>query len=59
MNSEILRAFFRSGTFLVIVSVFLVLSLSRESAEFVVSVCTLAIGVTLMGLVLAVNHLTK
>lgn len=45
--------------FLVIVSVFLVLSVGRESAEFVVSVCTLAIGVTLMGLVLAVNHLTK
>lgn len=59
MNSEILRAFFRSGMFLVIVSVFLVLSVGCESAEFVVSVCTLAIGVTLMGLVLAVNHLTK
>lgn len=59
MNSEILRAFFRSGMFLVLVSVFLVLSVGRESAEFVVSVCTLAIGVTLMGLVLAVNHLTK
>ena len=59
MNREILRAFFRSGTFLVVVSVLLLLSLQRDSAEFVISVCTLAIGVTLMGLVLAVNRLTK
>lgn len=59
MNREILRAFFRSGTFLVVVSVLLLLSLQRDSAEFVISVCTLAIGITLMGLVLAVNRLTR
>jgi hypothetical protein len=35
------------------------LSLSRDSAEFVISVCTLAMGVALMGLVLVVNRMTR
>ncbi len=59
MNHELLQAFFRSGMFLVVVSVLLVLAVPRESAEFVISVCTLTMGITLLGLVILVNHMTK
>ncbi len=59
MAPDILRSFFRSGVFLVMVSAILILALPRNSAEFVVSVCTLFLGVTLLGLITLVNRLTR
>ena len=46
------KPFFRAGLFLVVASVFLLFQVPRESAEFVVTVLTLLIGVTLAGLAL-------
>lgn len=44
------KPFLRAGLFLVVASVFLLFQVPRESAEFVVTVLTLLIGVTLAGL---------
>jgi hypothetical protein len=54
---DLLRAFFRAGMFVVLVSVALMLALPRDSAEFVISVCSLAIGLVLIGLVTLVTRL--
>jgi hypothetical protein len=51
MTPEFLRAFFRAGVFIAGVSLLLVFASERSSAEFVVSVCSLMIGLLLMGLV--------
>jgi hypothetical protein len=59
MSPEALRLFFRAGIFLTIMALILVFSVPRESAEFVASVCSLAIGLTLCGLVVLVIRLPK
>ena len=59
MGSDLLRTFFRSGMFIVLLSIVLILATPRDSAEFVVSVCSLGIGVTLLALVAFVNHMTE
>jgi hypothetical protein len=59
MTSDALRAFFRAGIFLVVVSFGLVLTTRPETAEFVVSVCSLMIGGTLVGLIVFVNWLAQ
>lgn len=59
MSPELLRGFFRSGVFIAGVALLLVLASPRESAEFVISVCSLAIGLALMGLVAAFSRLTR
>jgi len=51
MNPEALKAFFRGGVFIAGVALILMLALPRDSAEFVVSTCSLLIGVALMALV--------
>ena len=48
MNPEALRAFFRAGIFIAGVALVLMLALPRDSAEFVVSTCSLMLGLTLM-----------
>lgn len=52
MTSEFLRGFLRAGVFVALISLGLVLTVQRDSAEFVISVCSLAIGLTLVGLVM-------
>lgn len=59
MSPDALRAFFRSGTFIVVVAIILILAVPRDSAEFVVSVCSLMIGLTLLGLVMLVNWISN
>ncbi len=49
MNPEVLRAFFRAGIFIAGVALILMLAVPRASAEFVVSTCSLGIGLTLIG----------
>ncbi len=59
MNSEALRAFFRSGVFIAGLALILMLALPRDSAEFVVSTCSLMIGLALMAGVGLVVLLTR
>jgi hypothetical protein len=59
MNPEALRLFFRTGIFVTITALILVFAVPRESAEFVISVCSLSIGLTLSGLVILVSRLTS
>ena len=59
MGPELLRAFFRSGMFIVLLAIVLIFAVPRDSAEFVISVCSLAVGITLLGLVVLVNRLTQ
>ena len=51
MSPELLRTFFRSGMFIVLVALVLIVAVPRESAEFVISVCSLMIGLSLLGLI--------
>lgn len=59
MAPDALRSFFRFGVFVTVAAFLLVLATPRDSAEFVVSVCSLAIGLTLTVLVIVVMRLTK
>jgi preprotein translocase subunit Sss1 len=59
MTTEALRAFFRAGVFVTVVSLGLVLAVRRDSAEFVISVCSMGIGIVLIGLVLFVHWLSE
>ena len=49
MNPEALKAFFRGGVFIAGVALMLMLAVPRDSAEFVVSTCSLLIGLALIG----------
>ncbi len=49
MNPEALKAFFRAGVFIAGLALILMLSLPRDSAEFVVSTCSLGLGLLLIG----------
>jgi hypothetical protein len=59
MNPEALRTFFRSGVFIAGLAFLLMLALPRDSAEFVVSTCSLLIGLALMGSVALVTWLGR
>jgi hypothetical protein len=59
MNPDALRAFFRAGIFIAGLALLLVFAVPRESAEFVVSVCSLMIGLALIGGVVLVTLLTR
>lgn len=59
MNREALQAFFRSGVFIVVVALLLVFNSAPDSAEYVVSVCSLAIGLTLALLVVVVSRIMR
>ena len=48
MNPEALKAFFRGGVFIAGLALVLMLALPRDSAEFVISTCSLMLGLTLM-----------
>jgi hypothetical protein len=49
MTPDFLRGFLQAGIFVTLVSLVLVFTTQQDSAEFVVSVCSLGIGVTLVG----------
>lgn len=51
MSPGALKLFFRLGMFVALVALFLVLTVPRGSAEFVVSVLALAFGLVLLGLI--------
>jgi hypothetical protein len=59
MTQDYLRAFLRAGMLIAVVSLVLVFSVRRESAEFVVSVCSLLIGLTLIGLVALMTRMAQ
>jgi hypothetical protein len=57
MAPEGLRLFLRAGVFIALTALLLVFLVPRDSAEFVVSVCSIGIGLALVGLVILVNRL--
>lgn len=59
MNPDALRAFFRGGIFVAGMGLLLMLALPRDSAEFVVSTCSLMIGLVLIGAVGLVSWLSR
>jgi hypothetical protein len=59
MTPDALRAFFRGGMFVTLVSLVLVFASDRGSAEFVISMCSLLVGLALVGLVVLVTWLGK
>ncbi len=59
MTPEALHGFLRAGVFIALVSLVLVLGVPRDSAEFVVSVCSLTVGVTLVGLITLLIRLAQ
>jgi preprotein translocase subunit Sss1 len=58
MNPDVLRSFLRAGILVSVMGILLVLAVPRDSAEFVVSVCSAAIGLTLTGLVVVAIRLS-
>lgn len=59
MNPDALRAYFRMGMWVTLVALVLVLTVKRDSPEFIVSVCSLAVGLTLTGLVVVLSRLMR
>lgn len=59
MNSGFLRLFFRMAMFITLTSIFLVLFVPRGTAEYVVSVMSLVVGLVLIVLIVLANRFTK
>ncbi len=59
MNRDALLAFFRGGVFIAGLALVLMLSLPSDSAEFVVSTCSLMIGLALIIGVAIVTLMTR
>jgi hypothetical protein len=59
MTPEFMRGFLRAGVFVAVVSLGLVFVVPRNSAEFIISVCSLLIGLTLIGLIVLFSWLGK
>ncbi len=59
MGPEALRAYFRLGMWITLVAVILVLILPRDGPEFVISVCSLGIGLTLLSLIFLVGRFLR
>jgi hypothetical protein len=55
MAPEVLKLFFRIGMFVTLAALFLVFTVPRGTAEHVVSVLSLIIGLTLLALVAVVS----
>ena len=51
MSPELLKGFYRVGVFIIGASVFLLFIVEPDTAEFVVTLLSLCIGVTLLALV--------
>ena len=59
MNPQVLKAFLRSGVFIAGLALLLMLATKRDSAAFVVSTCSLVIGLALIGSVWFVSWMTR
>lgn len=59
MLGEGLKLFLRVAVFLIVVSLALVFLVPRDSAEFVISVLSLVIGLVLLGLCLLAEWLSR
>jgi hypothetical protein len=59
MNPDALRAYFRMGMWVTLVALVLVLAVPRDKPEFVISVCSLAVGLMLTGLVALLSRLMR
>lgn len=59
MNPEALRGAFRIGVFITVASLLMVFMQPRESAEFVISVCSTGIGLAMIAMVLLVIRISK
>lgn len=59
MDAHSLQAFFRLGVFITLCSLIMTLLQPRDSAEFVVSVCSTMIGGTMILIALIVLRLTR
>jgi hypothetical protein len=59
MTPEFMRGFLRAGVFVAVVSLALVFTVQRGSAEFVISVCSLIIGMTLVALVMLMSWMGR
>jgi hypothetical protein len=59
MSPESLRGAFRVGVFITMVSVIMVVSQPRESGEFVISLCSVFIGLAIIGVVWLVLRMSK
>jgi hypothetical protein len=59
MNPDALRAYFRMGMWVTLVALVLVLAVPRDTPEFVVSVCSLAVGLALTGVVALLSRLMR
>jgi len=59
MTPEFMRGFLRGGVLVALVSLALVLLVPSNSAEFVVSVCSLLMGLTLIGLIALFSWLAR
>ena len=59
MNPGILKIFFRMAIFITLTSIFLVIFVPRGTAEFVVSVLSLIIGLVFIVLIVIVNAFSK
>jgi len=55
MAPELLKAFFRAGVFVTGTSVFLLFIVKPDSAEFVITVLSICVGVTILALVSLVS----
>lgn len=54
MTPDLLRAFLRGGVFVAGLAFVLALTVPRDSAEFIVSVCSVGIGLAIMGLAIGI-----
>lgn len=57
MTPDFLRGFLQAGIFITLVSLGLIFTVKPASAEFVVSLCSLGIGLMLVGLIVAVMRI--
>jgi len=59
MNPEVYKAFLRSGIFIAGLALLLMFAVKRDSAEFVVSACSLLIGLALIVGVFFMTWITR
>jgi hypothetical protein len=59
MGPEAFRAYFRLGMWVTLVALVLVLVLPRDGPEFIISICSLAVGLTLMTLIFVAGRLLR
>ena len=56
MNPDALRAYFRLGVWVLLASLILVIAVPRNSPEFVVSLCSVGVGLALIAGVLVLRR---